>query len=33
MMKENPYKEKRASLENYIKEQIIGPGAYHNTFF
>ena len=33
MMKENPYKEKRASLENYIKEQIIGPGAYHNMFF
>ena len=32
-MKNNPFKEKRASLENYIKEQIIGPGAYHNKYF
>lgn len=31
--KNNIYQEKRASLENYVTEQIIGPGAYHNRYF
>ena len=31
--KNNIYQEKRASLENYVTEQIIGPGAYHNKYF
>jgi hypothetical protein len=30
---ENNYKVKRASLENFVKEQIIGPGAYHKKYF
>jgi hypothetical protein len=30
---ENNYKIKRASLENFVKEQIIGPGAYHKKYF
>ena len=29
----NKFKEKRDSLENYVKEQIIGPGAYNKKYF
>lgn len=29
----NKYKVKRASLETFVKEQIIGPGAYHKKYF
>lgn len=29
----NEYIEKRNSLENYVKEQIIGPGAYNKKYF
>ena len=29
----NKFIEKRISLENYIKEQIIGPGAYNKKYF
>ena len=29
----NEFIEKRDSLENYVKEQIIGPGAYNKKFF
>ena len=29
----NKFTEKRDSLENYTKEQIIGPGAYNKKYF
>ena len=29
----NKFIEKRNSLENYVKEQIIGPGAYNKKYF
>lgn len=29
----NKFIEKRDSLENYVKEQIIGPGAYNKKYF
>ena len=29
----NKFVEKRNSLENYVKEQIIGPGAYNKKYF
>ena len=29
----NKFIEKRNSLENYIKDQIIGPGAYNKKYF
>lgn len=29
----NKFREKRDSLENYVKEQIIGPGAYNKKYF
>jgi len=29
----NKFREKRNSLENYVKEQIIGPGAYNKKYF
>ena len=29
----NKFIEKRESLENYVKEQVIGPGAYNKKYF
>ncbi len=29
----NKFRQKRSSLENFIKEQIIGPGAYNRRYF
>ena len=29
----NKFRDKRDSLENYVKEQIIGPGAYNKKYF
>ena len=29
----NKFIEKRDSLENYVKEQIIGPGSYNKKYF
>jgi hypothetical protein len=29
----NKFIEKRKSLENYVKEQVIGPGAYNKKYF
>lgn len=29
----NKFRKKRDSLENYVREQIIGPGAYNKKFF
>ena len=29
----NKFIDKRNSLEQFVKEQIIGPGAYNNRFF
>ena len=29
----NKFREKRDSLESYVKEQIIGPGAYNKKYF
>ena len=29
----NKFIEKRESLESYVKEQLIGPGAYNKKYF
>ncbi|MGX5852440.1 hypothetical protein ACWKW6_02300 [Dyadobacter jiangsuensis] len=29
----NPFKQKRASLERFVREQIIGPGAFNKRYF